>query len=84
MHINMYLVCGETNIHVNIVNAVHGNLLVGLNMEIQPGWRVGVVGHSGSGKSSLVKLLYRLYDPQSGRITFDGQDVRDLELQSFR
>lgn len=55
-----------------------------LNMEIQPGWKVGIVGVSGSGKTSLIKLLYRLYDPTAGRITLDGQDLKTLELGSFR
>ena len=45
---------------------------------------VAVVGHSGCGKSTLIRLLYRLYDATSGRVTVDGQDVKELQLASLR
>lgn len=45
---------------------------------------VGVVGPSGAGKSTILKLLFRFYDPASGRILIDGQDIRDLSQQSLR
>lgn len=49
-----------------------------LSVTIQPGQRVGLVGFSGSGKSSFVNLILRLFDPQSGQILIDGVDVRDM------
>ncbi|WP_089881128.1 ABC transporter ATP-binding protein [Halogeometricum limi] len=49
-----------------------------------PGHTVGVVGPTGSGKSTLVKLLVRLYDPDEGTVRLDGHDVRDLSLSDLR
>jgi len=59
-------------------------LLKGLSFEVQAGETVAIVGTSGSGKSSILRLLYRFYDPSSGTITIDGQDVRTVELDSLR
>ncbi|MBU7583533.1 MAG: ABC transporter ATP-binding protein [Nostoc sp. TH1S01] len=49
-----------------------------LSITIQPGERVGLVGFSGSGKSTFVNLILRLFDPQSGKILIDGVDIRDM------
>lgn len=49
-----------------------------LSVTIQPGERVGLVGFSGSGKSTFVNLILRLFDPQSGQILIDGVDIRDM------
>ena len=54
------------------------------SLRIQPGQRVGLVGQSGGGKSSLFVLLQRLYDVQSGNITIDGQDIARVTQQSLR
>jgi ATP-binding cassette subfamily B protein len=54
------------------------------NLRIQPGQRVGLVGHSGGGKSSLFALLQRFYDIQHGSITIDGQDISRVTQQSLR
>jgi ATP-binding cassette subfamily B protein len=54
------------------------------NLRLQPGQRVGLVGHSGGGKSSLFALLQRFYDVQHGNITIDGQDISRVTQQSLR
>ncbi|MDB4990591.1 MAG: transporter ATP-binding protein [Myxococcaceae bacterium] len=56
----------------------------GLSVSIPPGQRVGLVGLSGSGKSTFVSLLLRLYDPQRGRITVDGLDLRAIKQDALR
>jgi ATP-binding cassette, subfamily B, bacterial len=58
--------------------------LSGISFHARPGERVAIVGHTGAGKSTLMSLLIRFYDPQAGRIELDGVDLRDLELQSLR
>jgi ATP-binding cassette, subfamily B, bacterial len=58
--------------------------LSGISLTIGAGESVAFVGSTGSGKSSLVKLLLRFYEPQSGRITLDGLPIRELALQDLR
>jgi ABC-type multidrug transport system fused ATPase/permease subunit len=55
-----------------------------VRFEAQPGERVAIVGHTGAGKSTLMSLLIRFYDPASGSISIDGVDLRDLKLASLR
>jgi ATP-binding cassette, subfamily B, bacterial len=55
-----------------------------LSLSVRPGETVAVVGPSGAGKSTLFQLLLRFYDPQSGAITLDGVDIRDLDLHTLR
>jgi ATP-binding cassette subfamily B protein len=55
-----------------------------ITLSIKPGERIGLVGASGSGKTTLAFLLARFYDPVSGTIRLDGEDLRDLELNSLR
>jgi ATP-binding cassette subfamily B protein/subfamily B ATP-binding cassette protein MsbA len=55
-----------------------------VSFEARPGEVVAVVGPTGAGKSSLVSLLVRFFDPWDGRITLDGHDIRDLRLRSLR
>ena len=55
-----------------------------LDVAVAAGERVGLVGHSGSGKSTFVKLIQRLYDVTDGRVTIDGQDVRAVTQASLR
>jgi ATP-binding cassette subfamily B protein len=54
------------------------------SIRIEPGERVGLVGHSGSGKTTFVKLLHRLYDVTGGRIVVDGQDIAHVTQDSLR
>ena len=56
----------------------------GLNFEVKPGERVGVVGPSGVGKSSLVRLLLRFYDPDAGTVRIGGEDLRGLPFEAIR
>jgi ATP-binding cassette, subfamily B (MDR/TAP), member 7 len=59
-------------------------ILRNLNMTIPAGKKVAIVGPSGCGKSTILRLLFRFYDVQGGRITLDGQDIRDVTLESLR
>ncbi|KAI9923751.1 hypothetical protein MW887_008378 [Aspergillus wentii] len=59
-------------------------VLRGLNLTIKPGQWVALVGSSGSGKSTVVSLLERFYDPQSGGIYVDGRDIRSLNVSNYR
>ena len=59
-------------------------VLKGIHLEIKPGEKVALVGMSGAGKSTLSSLLLRLYDPTSGNVLIDGQDVRHFTLKSLR
>ncbi|KEJ89857.1 ABC transporter transmembrane domain-containing protein [Sulfitobacter donghicola] len=58
--------------------------LDGVNLEIMPGETVAFVGPSGAGKTTIIQMILRFYDPQSGKITFDGIDLRDLTREAFR
>jgi ATP-binding cassette subfamily B protein len=59
-------------------------VLQGLDLQVEPGERVAIVGPSGSGKSTAAMLVSRFYDPTSGAVFVDGHDVRDLKLSSLR
>jgi ATP-binding cassette subfamily B protein len=58
--------------------------LDGVTLEIKPGETVAFVGPSGAGKTTIIQMILRFYDPQSGRITLDGIDLRDLARDAFR
>lgn len=59
-------------------------ILRNMDLTIPAGKKVAIVGPSGCGKSTLLRLLFRSYDMQSGRITIDGQDIKDVNLESLR
>lgn len=60
------------------------DLFKDFSLHIKAGEKVALVGHSGSGKTSLTKLLFRFSDPQKGKIYFDGQEAKDFSLESLR
>lgn len=59
-------------------------VLEDINLDISPGQTIAIVGPSGAGKTTLCSLIARLYDPQEGAIRFDGVDLKDIEIASFR
>nr|WP_251134062.1 ABC transporter ATP-binding protein/permease [Rhodomicrobium sp. Az07] len=59
-------------------------ILKGVDFEVPPGHMVALVGPSGAGKSTISRLLYRFYDVKTGRVTIDGQDLRDITQESLR
>ena len=56
----------------------------GIDLDVQPGEMIGLVGHSGAGKSTVINLLMRFYDPTQGHIELDGVDLRRINLDDFR
>jgi ATP-binding cassette subfamily B protein len=56
----------------------------GIDLEIEPGSTVGIAGSTGAGKSTLIKLITRLYDPTEGRILLDGKDLRKIRSESLK
>ncbi|AKL66216.1 MULTISPECIES: ABC transporter ATP-binding protein [Streptomyces] len=61
-----------------------GEALAGISLRIPAGQTVAFVGETGAGKSTLVKLVARFYDPTSGRVTADGTDLRELDMTAYR
>ncbi len=59
-------------------------ILQGISFEIEPGEKVAIIGPTGAGKSTIIRLLNRQYDPQAGRILIDGVDIRDYEMDALR
>ena len=59
-------------------------IIGGLNLNIKPGEKIGLIGPSGAGKSTLVNLLLRLYDVEGGRILIDGQNIAEVSQESLR
>ncbi len=59
-------------------------VLKNINLDVAPGSRVAFVGHTGAGKTTMVKLIMRFYDTAAGRVTIDGQDVKHISQNSLR
>ena len=70
--------------HVDFSYEAGKPLLNGFNLTIHPGEKVGLIGRSGAGKSTIVNLLLRFYEPQSGTISIDGQNVDSVTQESLR
>jgi ATP-binding cassette subfamily B multidrug efflux pump len=71
--------------HVDFAfDAAGRNILTDISFEVGPGKTLGIVGPPGAGKSAIANLIPRFYDVTGGRVTIDGQDVRDVSLASLR
>jgi ABC-type multidrug transport system fused ATPase/permease subunit len=72
------------NVRFNYPTRPDIEVLKGINLTIEPGQKIALVGASGSGKSTIMKLLLRFYPLSSGRITVDGKDIESYDLHQFR
>lgn len=70
--------------HIDFCYEAGKPLLNGFNLTIRPGEKVGLIGRSGAGKSTIVNLLLRFYEPQSGTVSIDGQDISGVTQESLR
>src|SRR5215470_5016514 len=70
--------------HVEFGYNVESPVLRSVSCAIEPGQIVGIVGPTGSGKSTVVSLIPRFYDPSAGRVLIDGKDIRDYTVQGLR
>ncbi len=84
-HLALPIVRGEIELRdVTFAYADRSTVVKGLSLNIPAGETIAIVGATGSGKSTLVKLLLRLYEIQSGTITLDGINIKDLHLADLR
>lgn len=70
--------------HVTFAYEEGKPILKNISIQAHPGQTLALVGHTGSGKSSIMNLLYRFYDPQEGEIRIDGQNIRHFSRESLR
>ena len=80
----LHVSCGEIEFRNVSFKYKHKWVLRNFNLKIKCGERVGLVGPSGAGKTTLVNLLMRFYDPNSGEILIDGQNIRNVTQDSLR
>ncbi|XP_077977686.1 iron-sulfur clusters transporter ABCB7, mitochondrial-like [Glandiceps talaboti] len=83
------LLCSPQEAKITFENVGFGytqdkKILNDMSFTIPTGKKIGVVGGSGSGKSTIVRLLYRFYDPEVGRVLVNGQDLKDVSVDSVR
>ncbi len=71
-------------VHFRYPNTEGAEALAGMDLTVAPGETVALVGETGAGKSTIVKMVARFYDPNDGRVLVDGIDLRDLDLGAFR
>jgi ATP-binding cassette subfamily B protein len=69
---------------VEYASAKPPEAITGLDLHIEPGETVALVGETGAGKSTVIKLIARFYDPDGGRVCADGHDLKDLDLLAYR
>ena len=70
--------------NVNFAYPARSEIINGLNIEIKPGTTQAIVGPTGSGKTTLIRLLLRFHDPTSGKISLDGKDLKSLKMKDLR
>jgi ATP-binding cassette subfamily B (MDR/TAP) protein 1 len=72
------------NIHFRYPTRPGVRVLRGLSLEVDPGTYIALVGASGSGKSTIIQLIERFYDPLAGDVYFDGEKITELNIQEYR
>jgi ABC-type multidrug transport system fused ATPase/permease subunit len=72
------------NLHFHYPSRPENEIIKGLNIDLNPGETLAIVGPSGSGKSTLAALLYQLYLPSDGRIALGNQNIQDFDLKTYR
>ncbi len=70
--------------HVDFSYDKSKKLIEDLNLDVEPGQRVAIVGPTGAGKSTIINLLMRFYDIDAGQILIDGRDIKDISLENLR
>lgn len=70
--------------NVSFAYKTGGNVLKNVNLTIQKGEKIALIGFNGAGKSTLLKLLLRLYDPTDGVILYNGKDIKEYDIESYR
>ena len=89
LNVPLVLHQGDSNAHITLENVSFAypdsaQILKDMSFSIPAGKKTAIVGGSGSGKSTIVRLLFRFYDPDDGRILIGGHDIRDVTLDSLR
>lgn len=74
----------EVSFHYGDADAEVKNVIDRLSFAVDAGQRIGVAGHTGAGKTTMMNLLTRLYDPKAGAILIDGMDLRDVKIDDLR